>query len=320
MILTFLLLSSQNLVVNGDFENNTSSGCDYDLVNSAFNARMVSCNAYGTQNELDIMDGGSCAGPAGPVGSTKLGLATDGGASVDALVVKLSNTLIVGQTYTVKAHLLAQIERWAPLQLPIEIGVTTNPSSQGTVIATFTPSIGGFAQFSATFTATVAANYVSIQAAPNVSGWTHVDGVELSSGGTFALSKAGTCPGVTTLGTTGGTPSSSVAILYGSPGSRTKPSGVCAGTTVSLANPTLAAVINSNAAGSASLSFNAPAGACGRTVQAVDLPSCAVSNTVVLQRRLPLRIAAWNFSSPRFFFHHRGPSPPQTRPPYGRNG
>lgn len=73
-----------------------------------------------------------------------------------------------------------------------------------------------------------------------------------------------------------------VALIYGWPGSTTKPNGVCAGTTVGLSNPTLAIVIAANGAGAASLTFNAPAGACGRSVQAVDLSSCSTSNLVTL--------------------------------------
>jgi hypothetical protein len=113
-----------------------------------------------------------------------------------------------------------------------------------------------------------------------VDGLAYVDSVSISGG--FTLAKSGSCPGPVTLSTAGGTANSAVALLYGIPGSTTKPSGICAGTTVSLANPQLAAMLVANASGAASLSFNAPAGACGRSVQAVDIASCATSNTIVL--------------------------------------
>lgn len=109
----------------------------------------------------------------------------------------------------------------------------------------------------------------------------YVDNVSIGGGG-FTLAKSGTCPGPVTLSTAGGTASSAVALLYGNPGSTTKPSGTCAGTTVSLANPTLAAILVANGSGATSLSFNAPAGACGKTVQAVNIASCGTSNTIVL--------------------------------------
>lgn len=101
-------------------------------------------------------------------------------------------------------------------------------------------------------------------------------------GPSFTLAKAGSCPGATTLSTSNGTAGGAVAILYGNAGSSTKPSGTCAGTTVNIANPTLGAIIVANGSGAASLSFNAPAGACGKTVQAVDISTCGVSNAVTL--------------------------------------
>jgi hypothetical protein len=98
----------------------------------------------------------------------------------------------------------------------------------------------------------------------------------------FTLAASGSCPGPMTLDTTNGTASGSVVILYGNAGASTKPSGVCAGTTVGIANPTVGAIIGANGSGAASLSFNAPGGACGKTVQAVDISSCTPSNTITL--------------------------------------
>lgn len=282
MLLALLLLSAQNLVVNGDFENNSSAGCDYNNANATFDSKMPGCTAYGPSNEIDIMDSGGCYGPGGPVGSTKIALACNGDPNHDALTMSLTGALVAGTSYTLKVHLYAHIESWSPGQLPVQFGLTTAAGTQGTVVATLTPTTGVFTQLTATFVAPLAATHLSLAALTNsVDGWTHVDGVELTGGG-FSLAKTGSCPGATTLSTSGGTAGGLVAILYGNAGSRTKPSGLCAGTTVSIANPSVAAVLSSNGAGNASLSFNAPAGACGKTVQAVDLMNCATSNTVVL--------------------------------------
>ena len=98
----------------------------------------------------------------------------------------------------------------------------------------------------------------------------------------FSLTKGGSCPGATTLSTANGTASSPVAILYGNAGSFVKPSGACAGITLGISNPNLGAFLNANGAGAASVSFNASAAFCGKTVQAVDVSSCTASNTVVL--------------------------------------
>lgn len=283
MFLALILLSAQNLVLNGDFENNSSVGCDYNNANATFDSKMTGCTAYGPSSEIDIMDGGGCYGPGGPVGATKVGLACNGDPNNDAFTMSLTGPLTAGASYTLKVHLYAHIESWSPGQLPVEFGLSTVAGAPGTVVATLTPTAGVFTQLTATFIAPNAATQLSIAALVNsVDGWTHLDGVELTQGGGFALSATGSCPGATTLATSGGTGAGLVAILYGNAGSRTKPSGLCAGTTVGIANPSVAAVVAANGAGAASLSFNAPTAACGKTVQAVDLATCAVSNTIVL--------------------------------------
>lgn len=96
------------------------------------------------------------------------------------------------------------------------------------------------------------------------------------------LGKTGTCPGPVTLSVTNATANASVAILYGLPGVFVKPSNPCMGLVLNIANPTLGGVIPTNGLGNASLSFNAPPAACGRTVQGVDLATCAPTNPIVL--------------------------------------
>lgn len=101
-------------------------------------------------------------------------------------------------------------------------------------------------------------------------------------GGGPSLAKTGACPGVMTLAVAGGTPGGRAAVVHGQAGSFTKPSGTCAGVTLGISQPTLAVVLQLDAAGAASLTFNAPGGVCGRTVQAVDVTSCTPTNTITL--------------------------------------
>lgn len=101
-------------------------------------------------------------------------------------------------------------------------------------------------------------------------------------GGGPALAKSGTCPGPMTLTVTGATPSGSVAMLHGFPGSFTKQNGTCAGLTIPINQPTLGVVLQANANGVATVSFNAPPGLCGRTIIGVDISSCTATNTLTL--------------------------------------
>jgi hypothetical protein len=115
-----------------------------------------------------------------------------------------------------------------------------------------------------------------------------VDGIT-AAGGTCpggtpvpTLTQTGSCPGPVTLAGSNLTPGGQMALLYGNAGSFTKPSGQCAGLTLAISQPTLAAMLPVNGSGNASLAFNAPPAACGRTVQGVDVASCTATNALVL--------------------------------------
>lgn len=97
-----------------------------------------------------------------------------------------------------------------------------------------------------------------------------------------SLSMSGTCPGIVTLTISNATFNSAVAIVYGPAGVFLKPTPPCQGLTLGVSPPSLGAVRTADAAGVAVLNFNAPPGACGRSVQAVDVTTCTASNVIVL--------------------------------------
>jgi hypothetical protein len=97
-----------------------------------------------------------------------------------------------------------------------------------------------------------------------------------------ALAASGTCPGATSLSVSNCTPNSNVAILYGAAGAFVKPGNPCAGLALAISNPSLGAMLGTNGSGAAVLNFNAPAAACGKTVQGVDVATCTATNAVVL--------------------------------------
>lgn len=101
-------------------------------------------------------------------------------------------------------------------------------------------------------------------------------------GGGFTLTRGGACPGATSLTTAGGTPGGPQAFLYGSAGSFTQTGSPCTGLTLPISAPTLAGILTGNGSGSASVSFNAPAGLCGLRVVVVNVATCAASNFITL--------------------------------------
>lgn len=96
------------------------------------------------------------------------------------------------------------------------------------------------------------------------------------------LAKSGTCPGTITLTVTNATPNRNVAIAYGPAGSFTLNQPPCAGLTLDLGSPTLGAIRQADASGAVSLSFPVGGGACGISVQVVDITTCRKSGAIQL--------------------------------------
>jgi len=97
-----------------------------------------------------------------------------------------------------------------------------------------------------------------------------------------SLTVSGTCPGLNTFDVSGSDPFGPIGIVYGPAGTLTLAGGVCAGMTLDVGVPTIAGIFAGDINGDLSFSATLPAGACGLTVQAVDVNNCAPSNTEVL--------------------------------------
>lgn len=97
-----------------------------------------------------------------------------------------------------------------------------------------------------------------------------------------SLTKQGACPGLLEVRVSGSTVGQNVALLFGSAGAFIKPAPPCQGVELAIAQPTLGAILTTGSSGVATATMNAPAGACGLTIQAVDLATCKVTNPVVL--------------------------------------
>jgi len=97
-----------------------------------------------------------------------------------------------------------------------------------------------------------------------------------------SLDILGSCPGLVDIQVSHATPFGAVALAYGPAGSFTLAAGPCPGITLDLAAPNLLILVGADVSGFFSLSVTAPAGACGISLQAVDLGACLTSPAVVL--------------------------------------
>lgn len=97
-----------------------------------------------------------------------------------------------------------------------------------------------------------------------------------------SLVKTGTCPGAISLKVNNATANGMIAVIYGPAGVFVKPTMPCQGLVLGVNPPTLGAIVSANGSGTAILNLNAPAGLCGRSVQAIDMAMCSETNTIVL--------------------------------------
>lgn len=267
-------ITAQNLILNGDFENTTSVGCDFNLSNADFTSKMANAVGYGAANEIDIMEGTTCYGSSAQSGLKKVGIACKLPFSpdVDELALELAQPLVPGQSYRLSFWVEAEVFSFSPEIADVEIGVSTSSTSFGTLVFAGSGSAGIWTQLQTTFTAPVAATWLTIRQETNTDSWNHIDNFVLEPA--FSLTSTGSCPGTMTFSVSGETPGGLVAFVYGVPGSFTWMGTPCTGTTLDIAGPTLAQY-----SAATSITGNVPAGACGRIrVQAVDVATCAVSN------------------------------------------
>lgn len=96
------------------------------------------------------------------------------------------------------------------------------------------------------------------------------------------LARSGLCPGSVQLTITEAIPAGKVAILSGAPGTFVQPGAPCQGLVLTLAAPTLRVLRPADFHGTLVIAASMPSGACGLTVQAVDVTTCTASNAVIL--------------------------------------
>lgn len=182
IFLCFAERSSAQNFLNGDFENNSGS-CIVNGSNAQINANVSDVTAYGLGNEIDLMDNGCGYGTAYN-GNYFLCLANSSGSSPDAITLTLDVPLVSGTTYTICYY----DRGWdqfgcCPPGVPIEVGVSSSPTSQGTIVYTSpVPTNNTWSQRVFSFVAPVSGGqYISFQAQNNNTRWTHIDFIQMNA-------------------------------------------------------------------------------------------------------------------------------------------
>ena len=147
---------SQNLIINGSFENNTATTNTFDITTS-WDA-MVSNSFEVDGGTMDLITSNGC-GTASDGSWYVTTSPTSGMWPYLALSLKLNSTLIIGNQY----QLLFDKRFCGPNTSPIDIGISTDSSLMGTNIHTFTaPSLTTWATETYLFQTPIAAKFLTV--------------------------------------------------------------------------------------------------------------------------------------------------------------
>jgi len=169
-----------NLILNGDFENNTASTCAFNLSNASFNASVADCTAFGTAEEIDLMQDPSGCGyvPAAISGSAKLAIHTTTSRNIDAFAFRLSQPVVAGQRYQLTFFAYSDMS-FDPDVGVVEVGISDNPTSFGTQVFSGTPQSLVWTKFDTSITAPVSGAYLTVRPTLRQQAWIHVDAFSL---------------------------------------------------------------------------------------------------------------------------------------------
>src|SRR5262249_39154067 len=122
-----------NLVLNGDFENNTAQNTLFNLTNANFNATMADATALATAGEIDLIKNSEFGIPP-QSGLWKLAIHTQPalGPPFDAFSLNLSSALVAGATYDLQYFAAAVIN----FNGEIDIGISSSATDFGTLLFT----------------------------------------------------------------------------------------------------------------------------------------------------------------------------------------
>src|SRR5215831_1415240 len=127
--------NAANIVLNGDFENNSAGTTHFNLSDSAFNVFMSNAIAFGTAQEIDIVTS-TDFGIAPESGNWKLGIHTQSSGANDAFSLTFSTPLVVGNTYSLQFFAAQYTGHVAD----ISVGLSNSATSFGTQIFTGVPT------------------------------------------------------------------------------------------------------------------------------------------------------------------------------------
>lgn len=179
-ILLFQQLVGQTFL-NGDFENNTSTTCDYNLSDVNFNSKMANVFAFGKTSfnhqyvgETDIMTNNCYGNPQH--GNWCISLASDyeSFTTSDAVAIELSTSLSAGHPYQLSFYMYGNTSI-TTTTTNIRVGESLTDSTFGVLIDTVSPIVMTWKHVTLNFTATQASKFITVKNVAGIAGWNQID-------------------------------------------------------------------------------------------------------------------------------------------------
>ncbi len=161
--------------LNGDFEINTAVVDQINLGSAVFDGFMSDCYSIGTTPNLDIITSATWGPPQN--GNWFISL-TGGG--TDLVAMEMSNQFTAGTTYTFSFYDRSDV---GFVSNPIEIGLSTNNTSFGTLIYTAPAAATNtvWTQRTVTFVAPNNGQFLVIRQQGMLQNWVHIDNFAMES-------------------------------------------------------------------------------------------------------------------------------------------
>lgn len=176
LLAPFLALFVQTLsaqcFVNGDFENHKATHDEINLSNTAFNGMMPGVTSFGSYGDVDIIRSSDYGGSGAQSKNWYIAL-TGGG--TDIVSIELTQPLTQGKKYTISFYDRAASGYRAN---PIQLGLSTNNTSTGTVAYTFKePAVNNvWTRRECSFIAPISGKYLTVQMpAGDIQTWVNID-------------------------------------------------------------------------------------------------------------------------------------------------
>lgn len=175
-LVLYAMLTSGQSFLNGSFENNSStSDCNYNISNTAFNGYFSNVTAFGQYEAIDIQVAG-CYVPTIADGTFAVALANFPSDPVtgEAVALELSEPLVMGNSYAMSFEAYAMPD-FGSDQGDLLIGASMNGTEGGTTVYTAATVYDTWTTFTFEFVAPNNATHMTVVPVTGISSWNSID-------------------------------------------------------------------------------------------------------------------------------------------------